>query len=229
MKVIYKNQEIEISIFDCVLTNWKGKQELFTDEGIQYNFGIAGSEREGNSTIGIKVVNKYLPISNSYNELREQANQIIQNASGDVRVAFTNKTVGGRLGNTAVPSYSAFGQQTTPAKTMIIGVHLLNPEEGDVYHKEVKLPENCKLINTYFDSGFAPINEKQCSAKQEGNTLTIHCEKVKCSAADFNRLVPLYLEFQFDTTGQEPVTVFGTPYYPCEIPEIFGAYWRKKA
>ncbi len=227
MKVIYKNQEIEISVFDCILTNWTGKQELFSDTGILYNFGIGGSEREGNSTIGIKVVNKYLPISNSFTQLREEANQIIQNASGDVRVAFTNKSVGGRLGNTSVPFYSAFGPQKTPAKTMLIGVHLLNPE-GDVYHKEVKLPENCKLINTYFDSGFAPINEKQCSVKQESNTLTIHCVKQKCNESDFSRLVPLYLEFQFDTTGQVPVTAFGTPYYPCEIAEIFGAYWRKK-
>lgn len=227
MKAIYKNQEVDISVFDCVLTNWNGKQELFTDEGIVYNFGIGGSEREGNSTIGIKVVNKYLPISNSFHELREQANQIIQNASGNVRVAFTNKSFGGRLGNTAVPFSNAYGMQKAPAKTMIIGIHLLKPEE-DLYHKEVKLPDNCKLINTYLDSGFAPIDEKQCYAKQEGNTLTIHCVKQKCSESDFNRLVPMYLEFDFDTTGQTPVTAFGTPYFVCEIPQIFGAYWRKK-
>jgi hypothetical protein len=228
MKAIYKNQEIDISIFDCVLTNWTGKQELFTDEGILYNFGIGGSESNGKSTIGIKVLNKYLPISNSFNELKEQANQIIQNVAGDVRVAFTNKSAVGRLGNTAIPFYSAFGQQKTPAKTMVIGVHLLNPE-GDVYDKVVKLPDNCKLIKSTWVPGFAPINVNECYAEQNGNNLVIHCVKEECSASDFNRLVPLYLEFDFDTTGQQPVKVFGIPYFQCKIPEIFGAYWRKKS
>lgn len=222
---LLNNKEVDLNVFDFKMAVWNGKQETFTDAGIKYNLNIWTSAP---SSIAIVLFKDPFKVKTLTSTLVDQAKAIFSNISGDVRVAFTNKSAQGRLGNTAVPFTKSYGSQTTPAKSMLIGVHLLNPEV-DTYYKEVKLPDNCQLVSTTWDDNFAPIDKSKCFAKQEGNTLIINCVKVKCSESDFNRLVPLYLEFDFNTTGQEPVTDFGPGYYKCEIPEIFGAYWRKKA
>jgi hypothetical protein len=109
---------------------------------------------------------------------------------------------------------------------MKIGVHLLNPNE-DTYIKEVKLPDNCKLVDYTWDDYYQMLDKR---VEQIGNVLYIECVKsFNITAVDFSRIVPLYLEFDFNTDNQEPITEFGIPYYVCNMPEIFGAYWRKKA
>jgi hypothetical protein len=227
MKIIYNNKEVEISLFDCQHLGWDGKrsQEIFTEDNILYNFSITGSERLGKSNLTLKVIGKSKPIQNSFNALKAEVKEILSNVPGDVRVGFTNVSAEGRLSNTAVPFYSPFGMwKHLNYDVMQIGIHLLNPE-GDLYHKVITLPDNCNLVSYAWKDELSSTYMQHCTVTQEDRKLTISCIKnSNITAKNFSRLVPIFMDFSFDTTNQTPVTDFGTPYYVCEIPEIFGAY-----
>lgn len=166
----------------------------------------------------------------SYLSIMNQVRDSINKAKSDVCVALSN-TVKGRQGNIKIPWLRAYGFWREDIN-MVFGIHLLNPEKNNLYHKTIKLPANCTLVGAklvrYSPRGINPYFT-YFNTEQRGDVLSISAHtKEGVVAIDAARAIPCYLEFKFEVNESMINEDWGTPYAICEIPEIWGAYHRKK-